>query len=176
MFQDESGFSLLPPVRATWAPRGQTPVLRHRFSWKRLSMSGALAYRPGGSAARLMFQVKDGSYDTGSLIGFLGDLHEHFAGEKITLIWDGLPAHRSAAMKTWITSQRRWLTAERLPGYAPDLNPIEMAWGNIKAVELANLCADTIGQARDAAEAGLKRVSSNSGLCFAFLAHTGLTL
>lgn len=31
-FMDESGFSLLPMVRATWAPRGQTPVLKHRFS------------------------------------------------------------------------------------------------------------------------------------------------
>jgi transposase len=33
VFQDESGFSLLPPVRGTWAPKGHTPVLRHRFSW-----------------------------------------------------------------------------------------------------------------------------------------------
>ena len=31
-FQDESGVSLLPVVRATWAPKGVTPVLRHRFS------------------------------------------------------------------------------------------------------------------------------------------------
>ena len=69
-----------------------------------------------------------------------------------------------------------WLEAERLPGYAHDLNPIEMVWGNVKAVELANLCPDTIDQARDAAEAGLKRVSSSSQLCFAFLAHTGLSL
>jgi transposase len=46
VFQDESGFSLLPPVRATWAPRGHTPVLRHRFNWKRLSMSAAVAYAP----------------------------------------------------------------------------------------------------------------------------------
>jgi hypothetical protein len=51
-----------------------------------------------------------------------------------------------------------------------------MVWGNIKAVELANLCPDTIGEARDAAEAGLKRVSASSQLCFAFLAHTGLSL
>jgi len=42
--------------------------------------------------------------------------------------------------------------------------------------ELANLCPDTIDQARDAAEAGLKRVSASSQLCFAFLAHTGLSL
>ncbi len=45
-------------MRATWAPRGQTPVLRHRFNWARLSMAGALAYRPDGSGAALMFQIK----------------------------------------------------------------------------------------------------------------------
>jgi transposase len=68
------------------------------------------------------------------------------------------------------------LTVERLPGYAPDLNPVERVWGNVKAAELANLCADTTGQARAAAQVGLNRVSSSSRLCFAFLAHTGLSL
>jgi hypothetical protein len=58
-FQDESGFSLLPPVRATWAPKGCTPVLRHSFNWKRLSMSGALACKSDGSQAALMFQIKE---------------------------------------------------------------------------------------------------------------------
>ena len=64
VFQDESGFSLLPAVRATWAPRGETPVLHHHFSWTRLSMSAALAYRPDGTEAALLFQIKDGSYNT----------------------------------------------------------------------------------------------------------------
>jgi transposase len=163
-------------VRATWAPRGQTPVLRHRFNWTRLSMSGALAYRPDGRQAALMFQIKKDSCNTESLIGFLHDLHQHFAGANITLIWDNLPSHKSRAMKAWLTAQGSWLQAERLPGYAHDLNPIEMVWGNVKAVELANLCPDTIDEARDAAEAGLKRVSSSPQLCFAFLAHTGLSL
>ena len=70
-FQDESGFSLLPVVRGTWAPRGQTPVLRHRFSWSRMSMAGVLAYRPDRSRAKLVFQTKPGSYNTASLIEFL---------------------------------------------------------------------------------------------------------
>jgi hypothetical protein len=92
VFQDESGFSLLPPVRATWAPKGCTPVLRHRFSWTRLSMSGALAYRADGSETALLFAIKPGAYNTESLIEFLTDLHEHFTGEKMTLIWDRLSA------------------------------------------------------------------------------------
>lgn len=163
-------------MRATWAPKGQTPVLRHRFSWTRLSMSGALAYRPDRSEAALLFQIKEGAYNTESLIEFLTDLHEHFDGDKVTLIWDGLPSHRSKQMKAWIATQRHWLRVEQLPGYAHDLNPIEMVWGNVKQVELANLCPDTIDEAHQAAEAGLERIGSSYQLCFAFLDHTGLTL
>lgn len=163
-------------MRATWAPRGQTPVLRHHFSWTRLSMSAALAYRPDATEAALVFQIKDGAYDTDSLIEFLSDLHRHFGTDKVTLIWDGLPSHRSKAMKAWIARQRRWLTVEPLPGYAPDLNPVELVWGNVKSVELANLCPDTIGDAHGAAQAGLDRVGTSYQLCFSFLEHTGLSL
>ncbi|WP_238598080.1 hypothetical protein [Saccharothrix sp. ALI-22-I] len=73
-------------MRATWAPRGRTPVLRHRFSWKRMSMSGALAYRPDRSEAVFVFQIKHGSYDTASPIGFPTDLHDHLDGQPVTLI------------------------------------------------------------------------------------------
>ncbi len=75
VFEDESEFSLLPAVRATWAPRGKTPVLRHRFSWKRLFMAGALAYEPDGSDAQLIFQMRPGAYNDQSLIEFLTEMH-----------------------------------------------------------------------------------------------------
>lgn len=54
-------------------------------------------------------------------------------------------------MTTWIAQQKSWPTVERLPAYARDLNPIEMVWGNLKTVELANLCPDTIDAAHAAA-------------------------
>jgi hypothetical protein len=75
VFEDESGVSLLPSVRATWAPRGQTPVLRHRFNWKRLSLAGALAYEPDGSDAHLVFELRPGAYNDEMLIEFLSDLN-----------------------------------------------------------------------------------------------------
>ncbi|WP_223840164.1 transposase [Saccharopolyspora pogona] len=160
-FQDESGFSLLPVVRATWAPRGQTPVLTHRFSWKRMSMAGVLVYQPDRSQPTFVFQTRHGAYNTASLIEFLADLREHLGGQPVTLIWDGLPAHRSADMTAWPATQRRWLRVEPLPGYARDLNPMEMVWGNVKAVELANLCPDTLDEAQAAALTGLERVGSS---------------
>ena len=139
-------------------------------------MSAAIAYKYDASAAAVVFDLRAGSYDTGSLIGFLEDFHRHFAGEKITLIWDGLPSHRSKAMQAWIARQRSWLVVERLPAYAPELNPVELLWGNVKGVELANLCPETIEDARAAAEAALERAGTSYQLCFNFLEHTGLSL
>jgi len=176
LFEDESGVSLLPSVRATWAPRGHTPVLRHHFAWKRVSIAGVLAYESDASDAHLLFQLRPGAYNAETLIDFLLEVHEHEEGRRIILIWDGLPSHRSRRMLDWLANQRAWLSAERLPGYAPDLNPIEQVWGNVKSQELANLCADTIGEVSDAAEDGLDRISSDAQLCFAFLRHTGLRL
>ena len=163
-------------MRSTWAPKGETPVLRHHFNWSRLSMSAALAYRADGTEAALVFQIKDGTYNTESLIEFLEEFHTHFEGEKVTLIWDGLPAHKSRAMLAWIALQRSWLVVERLPGYAPELNPVELVWGNVKASELANLCPDSIDDAEVAADAALERIGNNEQMCFNFLEHTGLFL
>jgi len=49
-------------------------------------------------------------------------------------------------------------------------------WDNVKSTELANLCADTIGEVADAAEDGLERINDDASLCFAFLRHCGLQL
>ena len=175
VFEDESGVSLLPSVRATWAPRGQTPVLRHPFNYKRLSLAGALAFEPDGSDAHLFCQLRSGAYNDETLIEFLSELNE-VEQRAVLLIWDGLPSHRSRRMSDWIASQRHWLSVERLPGYAPDLNPIENVWGNLKSQELANLCSNSIGELADVAQDGLDRIGSDAALCFAFLRHSGLRL
>ena len=96
---------------------------------------------------------------TETLIDFLAEVHRHEKHRSILLIWDGLPSHRSRRMLDWVADQRDWLSIEQLPGYAPDLNPIEQVWGNVKSKELANLCADTIGEVSEAATRGLRRIA-----------------
>ena len=176
VFEDESGCSLLPSVRATWAPKGKTPVLCHRFNWKRLSMAAALVYEPDARNADLVFGLRSGAYNDSSLIEFLTELHDLLSGRKITLIWDGLPSHRSRTMTTWIAEQGSWLRVERLPGYAPELNPVEGVWGNLKRKELANLCPDTVEDMEQTADDGLCRIGSDRELCSAFLRQTPLRL
>ena len=173
--QDESGVSQRPPVRRTWAPRGQTPVLIHAFNWKKLSISVALAFRWNGRRTRLFFQTRADSYNTESLIAFLRDLKREFRRRRVILIWDGLPAHRSREMTAFLRTQRSWLSVEGLPGYAPELNPAEQLWGNVKGRELANQCAENLKDVAAALRKGMARVRRRPSLAFSFLKHAGLS-
>jgi transposase len=150
-------------------------------------MSAALCFRPDGSDASLVFGMKAGSYNEDSIMEFLTELHDsimefltelhrHLDGDKVTLVWDGLPSHRSRAMQAFIRNQRHWLVVERLPAYAPDLNPVEQIWGNLKGGELANLCLDTLNEAEEIVDQGLCRIGNETRLAFAFLRHCGLKL
>ena len=91
-------------------------------------------------------------------------------------MWDGLPAHRSLAMRAWVRRQRHWLVVEPLPGYAPDLNPVEALWSSRKGMELANLAGDTLNDVIAAAERGIQRIRDTHHLAYSFLRHCGLSM
>ena len=175
-FQDESGFTQQPSIRRTWAPRGETPILKsHGNHWTKTSVAAALGFRWDGNQARLMARTKPDSFNTDSLIAFLKELKRFVQGQKVILVWDRLPAHRSKLMQPFLRDQRSWLRIEWLPGYAPDLNPTEGVWNNIKGRELANFCPDQIEQATEAFRRGLRRLAHSATLPFSFLQHSGLS-
>ncbi|WP_432045441.1 transposase [Streptomyces asiaticus] len=105
---------------------------------------GCVAAAPGAPDERapwLCFHLKPGSYDTMTLIDVLRQVKAFYAGEPVVLVWDGLSAHWSLDMRARVAGQN-WLTLERLPAYAPELNPVELLWSAIKTRELANLTGD----------------------------------
>lgn len=175
VFEDESGFSLTPPIRATWAPRGKTPILRYIFNWQRVSAAGFLCFRPAGGRARLYLHTQMGSYDSSALIRALRDLRQRLRGP-VVMLWDGLPSHRSRVMLEFVSRNSRWLQLERLPAYAPDLNPCEGLWAHLKGGELANRAESSIGVVAQIAHDAARRAGRSQQLIFGFLAQTGLSL
>ena len=151
-------------------------MLTQPFNWKKAAMAAALCDGVRGGGAQLAFHVTAGNYNTDTLIEVLSELRRFLGGEKATLLWDGLPAHRSLAMAAWLRRQRSWLVVEPLPGYAPDLNPVEALWSSLKGVELANLAGDTLAEVIAAAERGIQRIRATHWLPFSFLRHCGLSL
>jgi transposase len=142
--------------------------------WTKRSVAAALGFRWDGQKTRLLARTRPDSFDSESLIEFLNDLKRFVKGDKVILIWDHLPAHRSRVMNRFLVEQRHWLSIEWLPSYAPDLNPTEGVWTNIKGRELANFCPDQIEQATNAFRRGLRRVAHTLNLPFSFLQHAGL--
>ncbi|MDQ0956296.1 transposase [Streptomyces sp. B4I13] len=85
-----------------------------------------------------------------------------YRGERVVLVWDGLSAHWSRAMRAWVAEQDCAL--ERLPAYAPELNPVELLWSSLKKRELANLAGDHLADVADATEQGIHRIKTNPRL------------
>jgi transposase len=133
-----------------------------------LDESGISLTPVGGAGARVAFDIRPGSYNTERLIEVLGELHRFLDDDKVTLVWDSLSAHTSRKMRAWIGTQRSWLVVERLPPYAPDLNPVETLWTNLKRQELANLATDSLGEVMAAAHRGIERIRQAWWLPYAF--------
>ena len=123
----------------TWAPRGQTPVLRVKLTRDHLSAISGIT--PEG---RLFMQVRPDSFDAAGVVGFLRVLLRKISG-KLVVIWDGSPMHRGHEIKDFLArGAAKRLHLEQLPGYAPDLNPDEGIWNYLKRVELGNVCCSNL--------------------------------
>jgi hypothetical protein len=79
-------------------------------------------------------------------------------------------------MRAWLATQRSWLVVERLPAYAPELNPVEGLWSSLKGMELANLTSPSLAEVIDQAHRGIDRVRRTPHLAYSFLRHAGLSV
>ena len=58
--------------------------------------------------------------------------------EPVVIVLDNGPVHTSKASRAALAARAHWLTVEWLPKYPPELNDIEVVWGNLKARHLAH--------------------------------------
>jgi transposase len=153
LFIDESGFYPLPSVVRTYAPTGHTPLLREW--WTRDHLSAISALSPEG---KLYFRCQDGALHSVDVVAFLEHLLREVAG-RMVLIWDGAPIHRSQVIKDFLANgAAQRLQLERLPAYAPELNPGEGLWQQLKGVELRNVCCFNLPHLRHELCDAVKRV------------------
>lgn len=171
VFVDESGFYLLPGVVKTYAPKGQTPVLRAKLTRDHLSVMGGMT--PLGKVYTL---VRQESLNGLHSIEFLTHLLR-VAGRRLMVIWDGSPIHRRVAVKELVsrTGGKVWL--EALPGYAPDLNPWdEGGWHYLKDVEMRNLVCRDLEELHQEFHLAVGRLRQKPHLVQSFFGQAGLTI
>ena len=125
-------------MRRTWSPKGRTPVLtgfgRHR---DKVSTIAAITAAPNRRRLGLYWRTDPEHYiDATAVVAFLRRLLRRLRG-RVIVVWDGGSNHKGPAIRELLRKFPR-LHLERLPGYAPDLNPVEMIWAYLKHGRLAN--------------------------------------
>lgn len=125
-FQDESGVRSDFHSGTTWALKGQTPIVESTGARFGINMMAAITPR-----GQMQFMIVKGTVRADQICEFLNRLmqgHEN----KVFLIWDGHPTHKSKKVKECIASYDGRLEIFLLPSYSPDLNPIEQLWNHTK--------------------------------------------
>lgn len=167
-FLDECGFSSTPFVARTWAPIGKTPVVIHPFNWDKLSVISVIT-----TTGKLYFRTHPGETIKGDMVvDFLRQFLKQAKG-KIILYWDGLPAHKSKKVNTFLAKHSR-LQIKRLPAYSPDLNPDEGVWDYVKTRELPNLTVEDSAELILEVRKALRKVQRRPALIKSFLFESEL--
>ena len=159
VFLDECGLMLQPTCRRTWAPAGQTPVQKVWDRHDRLSGIGVVSLTPIRPRLTFHFQLLPHNVTTEDLVWFLTALHRHVR-RKVILIWDRWNVHRSAA-RYFEQHHPDWFQFELLPGYAPELNPVEPCWNHAKHTDLANFIPEDVDDLSQAASDSFEALHQN---------------
>ena len=136
---------MAPLVRRSLAPKGQTPVLVHKVTHQgrgrdKVSLIAALSLSPKNQRLKLYFSsLINDYYDSFTVAWFLRQLLQHLRGPVI-VVWDRGPMHQGPEIRQVLQDNPR-LTLERLPAYAPELNPVEPLWSYLKWDRLSNFTA-----------------------------------
>jgi len=125
---------------------------------------------------RLVMQVQEQAFDAVGVVGFLRVLLRKIRG-KVLLIWDGAPIHKGRAIQEYLArGAAKRLHLERLPGYAPDLNPDEGVWNYLKRVELKNRCCADLAELRRELRRAKERLRHKRHIIRSFSTHCGCSV
>jgi transposase len=155
VFVDESGVSERPTRVRTWALKGQTPVVQFHFNWHQLSLIAGMHF------AGMCFRLHEGNIAKEQVVEFLKAMLAHFR-RRLLVIWDSSRPHRSNLVREYVASTNGAIQLHFLPGYAPELNPVEFLWAWLKRHALANFCPDSFSDLEQTTRGKLKSAQRRS--------------
>jgi hypothetical protein len=147
----------------------------------RVSVAGLVCLKPG-ARGHLFYRMRvyrgrkgeRRSMSEADYAGLIAAAH-HQLQAPLIICWDTLDTHVSTVMREFTGAHPDWLTVVQLPAYAPELNPVEGVWANMKN-GLGNLAARNVDQPAKIVRNRLKRIQYRPALINGSLAQTGLTL
>lgn len=143
-------------------------MLHHQLTRDHLSAISGISLE-----GKLYAHEQEAALKGADVVRFLKHLMARIPG-KLLVIWDGSPIHRGQAVKRLLEDgAAERLQLERLPGYAPELNPDEGVWRYLKRVELRNVCCSGLGELKQELEQAKRRLRRKPHILRSFLREPG---
>jgi transposase len=177
VFLDESGFQLTPSVRRTWAPRGDTPILDAWDRRDRLSAISSITVSPINRHLNLYFELLPANTNVHAdhMVDYLDHLRVRLRAP-MTVLWDGSRIHDRSWLVLAFLAEHPEVVTERLPAYAPEVNPDELVWSWTKYGRLPNLAAWNTDWLFDHVIEALHYLRQHPEKLASFIEHTKLPL
>jgi transposase len=165
LFGDEASVRTDHHAGTTWAPVGETPVVRDSGTRVAVKMISAISQQ-----GMLRFQVHVGSMNGGRFIEFLKSLMKSVEAKKIFLIVDGSSIHKSKKVRAFLEKDevKERLELFILPGYSPELNPDEWVWNNVKNTRIGRVVSHSQDDLMSKAVGALRRLQKMPDLIRSF--------
>lgn len=125
-FGDETGMRSDHQAGRSYAPAGQTPIIKRTGQRFSLNMISAISNR-----GHLQFMIIDGRFNSEVFEAFLKRMIK-YSKQKIYFVTDGHPAHKTKKLNEWLAKNKTRIEVFFLPPYSPELNPQEYVNQDVK--------------------------------------------
>ena len=166
LWLDEMGVRSDAAAGRSWVPVGQTPVIKRTGKRFRVNMISAIS-----NQGLLRFRLFTGSFTGAVFIDFLRRLLRDCQGRKVHLIVDGHPVHRAKQVSAWVGRHAGRIELHFLPGYSPELNPVELLNHDVKANAAGRRRPRSAGELREELHGYLRRRQRQPQVLVRFFDH-----
>ena len=166
LWLDEMGVRSDAAAGRSWAPVGRTPVIKRTGKRFRVNMISAIS-----NQGLLRFRLFTGSFTGAVFIDFLRRLLGDCQGRKVHLIVDGHPVHRAKLVSAFIGRHAERIELHFLPGYSPELNPVELLNHDVKANAAGRRRPRSAGELREELHRYLRRRQRQPQVLVRFFDH-----
>lgn len=154
-FIDESGLLMAPLIRRTWSERGHSPIIIQKGSGNRgrekVSIAATIWLSPRRDHLGTHYQtLVNGYFNSYESANYLKQLMHTLKGNVI-ILWDGGSMHKGSFIQEVKDLYHERLIIDKLPSYAPMLNPVEALWSWLKYGQLSNFSPYDVWQMNDVA-------------------------
>lgn len=159
---DEASIRSDDPLQRTWGQKGKTPIVK--TSGQRQSINAISALSNTGA---FWYHVYTGKFNAEKCIECLKDFMK-YKRRPVYIIMDGHPVHKSNKLKEYVESLDGKLLIFFLPPYAPDLNPDELVWNQMRHMGTSKKPLKQGESLKSRAIADLEKIKSDRKLVKSF--------